>query len=137
MTLRRAVGNLSRKMVEIQSDICAFNLYVTGLKNALLARGHVVEDELLLNLFDAYTVVTDQDFVRYIQYKQDAYDDGATITVDQLMICAHTKYDTKVEKKTWNAIDNQGERIIALEAELAKAKQNKRTPEVKKGPEGA
>jgi hypothetical protein len=137
MTLRRAIGNLSGKMIELQSDIRAFNLYVTGLKNALLARGHVVEDELLLNLFDAYSVVSDQDFVRYIQHKQDNFDDGALVTVDQLMTSALTKYDTRVEKKAWNSLDNQGERIVALEAELAKAKQNQKTPKLRKDPKGA
>jgi hypothetical protein len=137
MTLRRAIGNLSGKMVELQSDIRAFNLYVTGLKNALLARGHIVEDELLLNLFDAYTVASDQDFVRYIQHKQDSFDDGMLVTVDQLMTSALTKYDTRVEKKAWNSLDNQGERIVALEAELARAKQNHKPPKLRKDPKAA
>ena len=62
----------------------------------------------------------DREFVRYIKEKEDSYDEGNDITVEQLMLRAADKYKRMVEVKEWKAPSAEQERIIALEAALKK-----------------
>jgi hypothetical protein len=72
--LRESVANLSTKMVELSSNVTAFNLHVTQIHNSLLARGEQVP-ELLYNLFRAYKVCSDSTFAQYIEMKQYAFNE--------------------------------------------------------------
>jgi hypothetical protein len=47
----------------------------------------------------------------------DDHEEGNEITPDELMLSAKNKYDSMVEKGTWNAPSAE-EKIIALEAKL-------------------
>ena len=49
--------------------------------------------------------------------KQDDHEEGEELTPDDLMIAAKNKYDTMVEKGTWNAPTAE-EKIVALEAKF-------------------
>jgi hypothetical protein len=73
----------------------------------------------MMNLFKGYASAADEDFVRYIQNKRDAYEDGAPMSVEQLMSAALNKYELKVEDGSWSVPDKKDDRIIALKAENA------------------
>jgi len=62
----------------------------------------------------------DTEFVDYIKYHEQQYDDGITITEDHLMHIALNKYKMMIEQKTWNAPTEEQEKIIALEARIDK-----------------
>ena len=80
-----------------------------------------------MNLFKGYANAADEDFTRYIQNKRDDYEDGSTLTVENLMMLAINKYELKVENNTWSVADKKDNRIIALEAEVEKLKSSKGT----------
>jgi hypothetical protein len=127
--LRHAVSNLESKMHEYKSDISVFNLYAQHLRNSLLARGHDIEDDLLMNLFRAYSVANDDHFVLYIEQRQNSYEDGAITLVDELMESALNKYQLRIEKGIWNAMGRKDEQILALQAQLdSRLKAPKLTP---------
>jgi hypothetical protein len=119
--LRNSISNLVSKMTEYNSNIKLFNNHVTYLKNSLTSRMEDVP-ELMMNLFKGYASAADDDFVRYIQNKKDAYEDGTKMTTDQLMSSALNKYELKIEDNTWSVPDRKDDRIIALEAENAALK---------------
>jgi hypothetical protein len=132
--LRHSISNLENKMHEFKSDISAFNLYAQHLRNSLLARGHDVEDDLLMNLFRAYSVANDEHFVLYIEQRQNLYEDGAVTLVDELMESALNKYQLRIEKGIWNAMGRKDEQILALQAQLeGKVKTPKGPPTPRKG----
>jgi hypothetical protein len=118
--LRQSISNLVPNMAELNSNIKLFKNQVTYLKNMLTSRMEQVP-ELMMNIFKRYASATDDNFVRYIQNKRDAYEDGATMSVEQLMSAALNKYELKMEDKSWSVTDKKDDRIIALEAELLKS----------------
>jgi hypothetical protein len=71
----------------------------------------------LVNLFKGYSAVSDEVFRAWLMRKQDDHEEGEVITPDDLMIAAKNKYDTMVEKGTWNAPTAE-EKIVALEAKF-------------------
>jgi hypothetical protein len=131
--LRHSVANLENKMHEFNSDIGVFNLHAQHLRNSLLARGHDIEDDLLMNLFRAYSVVNDEHFVLYIEQRQNSYEDGAVTLVDELMESALNKYQLRVEKGIWNAMGRKDEQIMALQAQLESKSKEPRGPPRKQG----
>lgn len=136
--LRNSISNLAAKMTEFGCDVKAFNLYVDQIRNSLFARGQSC-DELLLNLFKAYSVTTDSDFVYYIKAKQHAFNEGTPISVDTLMSAALADYELKLEDGTWNAPDIKDTKIVALEAkigELAKTKKKEQNVTPSAAPRG-
>jgi hypothetical protein len=98
-----------------------------------LARGHDIEDDLLINLFRAYSVVNDEHFVLYIEQRQNSYEDGAVTLVDELMESALNKYQLRVEKGIWNAMGRKDEQIMALQAQLEGKLKTRKEPPIKKG----
>jgi hypothetical protein len=115
--LRESVATLASKMVELGSNITAFNLHVTQVHNALLARGEAVP-ELLYNLFKAYKMCSDSTFATYIEMKQYSFNEGTPMTVDLLMTIALNHYELKIENGTWSAMDQKDSKIFALTARL-------------------
>jgi hypothetical protein len=122
--LRNSIANLVVKMSEFNRNVKFFNNHVTYLNNALASRMEPVP-ELMMNLFKGYSSAADYDFVRYIQNKKDAYEDGATMSVEQLMSAALNKYELKVEDGRWSVPDKKDDRIIALKAENATLRASK------------
>jgi hypothetical protein len=70
--------------------------------------------DLLINLFKDYLSVCDESFCAWLTCNQDIYEEGTSITPDELTHAAAHKFDSMVEKGTWNAPMAKGE-IIALE----------------------
>ena len=117
--LRSLLGSLDKYMLAVSSDVTKFNAHVKSVVERLAARGERTED-LLANLFKAYHVASDSTFVMYMSLKQDLYDEGQVMTTNVLMSLAETKYKTLVEGGLWNAASEDGEKIIALEAQVQK-----------------
>jgi hypothetical protein len=93
---------LDTYITTIDSDIGRFNQYVKLLIQSLTARNQTTS-YLLINLFKGYSAVSDKIFRAWLTRKQDDHKEGEEITPDEFMLAAKNKYDTMVEKGTWNA----------------------------------
>lgn len=120
--IRGRLSSLRNYMTEVNSDIEKFNRYVKVQVEALETRGEITQD-LLANLFTAYSAASDREFKTYIKTKENAYDDGEEISTTQLMHQALTKYKSLVEMDMWNAPSEEETKIIALEAQLRQLSQ--------------
>lgn len=114
--IRTKLSNLDSYILTVDSDIGKFNQYVKLLIQSLTARNQKTSD-LLINLFKGYGAVSDEVFRAWLMRKQDDHEEGEELTPDALMIAAKNKYDTMVEKGTWNAPTAE-EKIVALEAKF-------------------
>jgi hypothetical protein len=114
--IRTKLSSLDTYIMTVDSDIGKFNQYVKLLIQSLTARNQSTSD-LLINLFKGYGAVSDEVFRAWLMRKQDDHEEGEEITPDELMIAAKNKYDTMVEKGTWNAPTAE-EKIVALEAKF-------------------
>ena len=114
--IRTKLSNLDSYILTVDSDIGKFNQYVKLLVQSLTARNQRTSD-LLINLFKGYGAVSDEVFRAWLMRKQDDHEEGEELTPDDLMIAAKNKYDTMVEKGTWNAPTAE-EKIVALEAKF-------------------
>ena len=77
------------------------------------ARNQTTSD-LLINLFKGYGAVSDEVFRGWLTRKQDDHEEDTLIT-PELMLAANNKFDSMIEKGTWNAPTAE-EKIFALEA---------------------
>ena len=114
--IRTKLSNLDSYILTVDSDIGKFNQYVKLLIQSLTARNQKTSD-LLINLFKGYGAVSDEVFRAWLMRKQDDHEEGEELTPDELMIAAKNKFDTMVEKGTWNAPTAE-EKIVALEAKF-------------------
>jgi hypothetical protein len=114
--IRTKLSNLDSYILTVDSDIGKFNQYVKLLIQSLTARNQKTSD-LLINLFKGYGAVSDEVFRAWLMRKQDDHEEGEEMTPDELMIAAKNKFDTMVEKGTWNAPTAE-EKIVALEAKF-------------------
>ena len=115
--IRMNLSSLDTYILKINCNISTFNEYVRAQVYALAARGEQTQD-LLVNLFKAYFVVSDRAFKSYIEQHQNAYDDGEDISYETLMSKAENKYKALVERDQWNEKSKEEEQIVALNAEL-------------------
>lgn len=96
-----------------------FNQHVKLLVQSLAARNQTTSD-LLINLFKGYGAVSDEEFRTWLRHKSESHDEGENeLTPDKLMLAAKNKYDTMLEKGTWNGPTNE-EKFVALEAKFTK-----------------
>ena len=117
-SIRTKLSNLDRYVATIGNDITRFNGYVKSLVQSLAARGERTED-LLSNLFKGYQAVADKNFLKYVNSKQEKYEEGKRYTPDQLMQLADNKFRLLKEKGIWDTPSESEEKIMALEAKLA------------------
>lgn len=123
--VRERLSSLDEYMKHVDSDIDKFNRYVQSQMLTLNAHGHTTED-LLANLFKGYAETSDRSFVQYIAKKVDDYEEGIVIGPNKLMQLALNKYNTLKEAGKWNAPTEEQNKIVALEAEVNKMKNDKR-----------
>jgi hypothetical protein len=118
--LRTAISTMPAKLKELGGDIRSFNLYVTQLRQALLARGQAIDkNQFLINVLIAYSTSSDNDFREYIKQKRNMYEDGAIVmTLESLMKNAVNKYDLKTQDGSWNAPDDRDASILALQTQV-------------------
>ena len=119
--IRMNLSSLDSYILTVNSNITTFNEYVRAQVYSLAARGEETQD-LLVNLFKAYAVASDQSFKIYINDHQNRYDDGEELTTDELMLKAENKYKALVERNQWNLKSKEEEQIVALNAELKEFK---------------
>ena len=112
-------------MAQVNHDIPKFNAYVKHQLQALSARG-ATTDDLLSNLFKGYLACTDRIFRRYIEKKQELYEEGTHITVNELMLWAKNKYDIIKEKNLWNALSPEQKEILALKSQINNLSKDKK-----------
>jgi len=116
--IRTQLSSLDQYMIHFQDDnIETFNQHVRTLVKNLNSRGQETHD-LLVNLFKGYLSAKDYQFNRYIQQKQDDYDEGKTMDPEKLMTLAYNKYKVLVEEETWTTKSSQEEKIMALELKI-------------------
>ena len=113
------LSNLDVYIHTIGNDITKFNGYIRVLVDSLSARREITND-LLTNLFKGYLACSDKTFVDYIARKQEKYDEGESLTSDEMMNYADTKYRQLKDKNTWEAPSAEEEKILALKAKLKK-----------------
>jgi len=130
-SIRTKLTDLDRYLPTIGHDITKFNTYVKLLIDGLRSRGETSHD-LLVNLFKGYMACSDREFVAYIKRKQDAFEEGTPIQVDNLMKNAADKYKTLLQKGKWNTPDVNESKIRALQAEIRKLKDRKKGTSSKK-----
>ena len=116
--LREHLSSLPVKLDELKGDIDQLNAFVKVTEDQLLARNETTND-LLANLFKGYLSSRDITFRRYIEKKQEDYDDGTPFTVDSLMNLASNKFKTLVEAGKWMAPTDEQAKIIALETKIS------------------
>jgi len=119
MHIRAKLSALDYYILTIGCGITKFNAYIKDLTDSLTARGKTTQD-LQANLFKAYEVVTNHEFVAYIHKKEDQYEEGEDIDTDLIMLQANSKFRTMFEAKTWNAPSPKEEMILALETQIQK-----------------
>jgi hypothetical protein len=101
--LRESLSVLPSMVVKLNNDIKAINKYVNNQVEALTQRGEVSSD-LMTNIFKAYAVVQDKDFVRYIEDLKTQYEDGRLdMDADKLMMLGYQKFKNLNLHNTWQA----------------------------------
>ena len=113
MVIRRQLSSLDTYINTIWCDITKFNAYIQNLLEGLASRGETTND-LLSNLFKGYQAASDHTSVKYINRKQEEYDDGWLLTRLDLMDLADKKYNNLKLNDAWNAPSEQEEKILAL-----------------------
>ena len=91
--IRQQLSSLDTYLPTIGHDISKMNMHVKELIQKLTARGQTTQD-LLVNLFKGYSAASDDVFTRYIEKKEEEYDDGTNITPNEHMQLAANKYKT-------------------------------------------
>lgn len=118
-TLRNKLASLDHHMQEVSSNIRTFIVDVKSWQQNLLARGETTND-LMVNVFRGLKACSDANFVRYITRKEDDYNEGQDITVDELLDLAGNKYESLIELGDFNQPTDDQKKILALTAQLAK-----------------
>ena len=88
--LREHLSSLPERLGELNGDIDQFNAFVKVTMDQLAARGETTQD-LLANLFKGYLSSHDATFRKYMEKKQEEYDEGVAFTADGLMTSASNK----------------------------------------------
>ena len=105
----------------MNSDIENLNQYVKVNVDGLKARGEST-DYLMINLFKAYQVALDGEFVSYIKINWDQYDDGYNMSTDKLMTYSLNKFEILQKDNKWNSRSPQQDHIIAFASVIEKLK---------------
>ena len=98
---RHLLATLDVKMIDLNSNIDEFNIYVQELRNKLTRYGTTSED-MLVNLFRGYKAAADRSFHQYILDIERDYQYGdRDLTTEELMTKALTAYQVEKEKGAW------------------------------------
>jgi hypothetical protein len=120
--LRQKLQALPDALKQHKYNVSTFNSYVNELVNNLAGGGEGTTD-LIVNLFTAYESVKDNAFNTYIAHKKEDYEEGSSdLTPKSLMNLALAKYNLLQTKKTWLKQSMEEEQLVALSAQLKKAK---------------
>ena len=122
---RHLLATLDVKMIDLNSNIDEFNIYVQELRNKLTRYGTTSED-MLVNLFRGYKAASDRSFHQYILDIERDYQYGdRTLTTEELMTKALTAYQVEKEKGAWGALSDEQQQIVAMQSEIKELKDKK------------
>jgi hypothetical protein len=122
--IRKSLCELDDMMLQLDSNVMKFNAYVKMQVATLSARGETTND-LLMNLFKAYKVADDADFKDFVKRKENEYEEGKDVDVDNLMEDAVAKYNARNLKKEWSAPTKEQDQILALTARVEQLTKSK------------
>ena len=123
--IRTKLSSLDQYMTAVENDVAKFNAYVKQQLQALAARGATTHD-LLSNLFKGYLACSDRIFCRYIEKKQESYEEGTDITPNKLMVWAKTKFNIIKQNNLWCSPSPEQKEIMALKTEVQELKKTKK-----------
>jgi hypothetical protein len=115
--IRTSLTKLDTKMIELDSDIEAFNFYVKAQIKSLSARGETSSD-LLINLFKGYNAANDVEFLDFLRRKENSYEEGEDVNSRSLMADALIKFKARKLVGKWSAPTKEQGQILALTAQL-------------------
>jgi hypothetical protein len=122
---RHMLATLDTKMIDVNSNIDEFNVYVQELRNKLTRYGTTSED-MLVNLFRGYKAAADRSFHQYILDIERDYQYGdRVLTAEELMTKALTAYQVEKEKGAWGALSDEQQQLIAMQSEIKQLKDSK------------
>ena len=122
--IRMKFTRLDSTFAKMNYDVEQLNLYVLTWLEGLAARGGTTTD-LSTHLFKAYKTSPNADLVDYVKDKQNAFDEGANVTANELMQMIVVKYSNlkEEEEEEYVHIKPESEDIIALQAQVEELKQ--------------
>lgn len=118
-TLRNKLSSLDTHMQEVESNVSTFIVDVKAWQQSLLARGETTSD-LMVNIFTGLKACSDASFVSYIARKEDDYNEGQNISVDELLDLASNKYESLIERGIYCQPTEDQKKIVALTAKIEK-----------------
>lgn len=127
--LERSYQELDKYMLVDEMNIIAFNERVKHLDQDLAARGITVSDpSKLLNLWRAYSMVTDEHFMATMKRQWSDYEGGFTsaLTPATFMNAAETIYNMRNDQGLWKEMSAEQKQIVALKAEVERVKEENR-----------
>jgi hypothetical protein len=99
--LRESLTVLPSMVLKPNNNIKAINKYINNQVDALHQQGEISSD-IMTNIFKAYVVVHDEDFVVYIDDLKTQYKDGRLdMTSDKLMMLGYQKFKNLNLHQTW------------------------------------
>ena len=133
--IRNSLRKLGIKMIELDSNVIEFNLFVKAQIKALAHRGETTSD-LLINLFEGYEAANDVEFADLIRRKKNDYEEGKDVTVTNLMADMVAKCRTRIMNNNWSAPTKEQEQILALTARVEELKKSTKPPSKQLKPAG-
>jgi hypothetical protein len=124
--IRTSLTLLDAKMLDLDSNVEAFNFYVKAQVKSLSARGETSSD-LLINLFKGYKAANDVEFLDFVRRKENAYEEGEDVNTNNLMADALVKYKARKLVGKWSAPTKEQGQILALTAQVEQLKAAKTT----------
>ena len=118
--IKAGLGNLDRKMGELNSDVTAFNEFVKEQRCQLRALGEPVED-MVSELFVAYLTVDEKLFTDYIRMKESFFIDGTIVelSTDDLMRMAELHQKTLKLSNEWSKPESTKDQdFVAMNAKI-------------------
>jgi hypothetical protein len=115
--IRTSLTQLDSKMIELDSDVEAFNFYVKAQIKSLSARGKTSSD-LLINLFKGYKAADNVEFLDFLRRNENSYEEGEDVDANNLMANALIKFKARKLVGKWSAPTNEQGQILALTARL-------------------
>ena len=125
VTIKHKLQNLNKFILTISCDIEKFNMHVNLLLDYLSVRGETTSD-LLNYLFRAYKNATKNEFKRYVKSKRERYEEGEALSAPALMILCSNEFKLLVESDKRNAPLKKKEKILTLQSQINKLKENKK-----------
>jgi len=110
-----SLTELDTYMTSVASNIEKFNQYVRQKQQDLLYRGENTQ-YLYANLFKGYLACLDSNFTAYIQRLIDRYNEGESMSIDEILSKRLTKFMELKQAGTWNKPSANQEKIMAQTA---------------------